>query len=94
MLTKSTCCLSLVYNAFGDFPAQGFIEGSLNSMGSYHQCVEVEPNELIGRAQYCSFKFQPVVPKRPRYHNILAPIQKLANFTDSNEVSRRRAEHF
>lgn len=77
----------LVYNAFGDFPASGFFEGSFTSMGSYHQCVDLEPNELIGSAQYCTFNFQPIVPKRPRYHNILASVEGLANFTNKDDVS-------
>lgn len=76
-----------MYNSFGDFPASGFAEGSLNSMGSYHQCVDLEPNKWIGKAQYCTFQFQPIVPKRPRYHNILASIENLANFTNKDDVS-------
>lgn len=80
---------AIVYNAFGDFPATGLFEGSMTSMGSYHQCVDLEPNNLIERPQYCTFKFQPIVPKRPRYHNILAGINSLANFTTDNDVSER-----
>lgn len=77
----------MMYNSFGNFPAGGFFEGTHTSMGSYHQCVNVEPNELIGQAQYCTLKFQPVIPQRPRYHNILATIDNLANFTRNNDVS-------
>lgn len=76
-----------MYNSFGDFPASGFFEGSLTSMGSYHQCVDLEPNEWIGEPRYCTFKFQPIVPKRPRYHNILASIDNLANSTNKGDVS-------
>lgn len=76
-----------MYNAFGNFPAGGFFEGTHTSMGSYHQCVNVEPNEWIGKPQYCTLKFQPIIPKRPRYHNILATIDNLANFTSKNDVS-------
>lgn len=56
-------------------------------MGSYHQCVDLEPNEWIGEPRYCTFKFQPIVPKRPRYHNILAAIDNLANSTNKGDVS-------
>lgn len=76
-----------MYNAFGDFPATGFFEGSHTSMGSYHQCVNLEPNEVIGKAQYCTYQFQPIVSKRPRYHNILHPVDGLANFTNEGDVS-------
>lgn len=76
-----------MYNSFGDFPATGLIEGSLASMGSYESCVEVSPNQVIGDPQYCSFSYMPILPTRPRYHNILAPIENLANFTKSDEVS-------
>lgn len=76
-----------MYNAFGDFPATGLFEGTHTSMGSYHQCVKLEANQWIGQAQYCTFKFQPVLPKRPRYHNILARIDQLANFTSKDDVS-------
>lgn len=76
-----------MYNAFGDFPASGFFEGSLTSMGSYHQCVNLEPNEIIGEPKYCTYKFQPIVPKRPKFHNILAPVEGLANFTSKDDVS-------
>lgn len=76
-----------MWNSFGDFPASGLFEGTLNSMGSYRQCVDIEPNELIGTPQYCSFAFQPIIPKRPAYHNILHPIKDLANFTSKTDVS-------
>lgn len=74
-----------MWNSFGDFPTTGFFEGSLTAMGSYHQCVNVRHNEWIAKPQYCTFKFQPIVPKRPRYHNILAPIGNLANFTSNKD---------
>lgn len=76
-----------MYNAYGDFPATGFVEGTHNSMGAYESCVEAQPNSIIGRPQYCSFAYQPILPKRPEYHNILAPIDHLANFTSPDEVS-------
>lgn len=57
-------------------------------MGSYFQCVDLEPNLYIGQPQYCTFKFQPIIPKRPRYHNILAAIENLANFTTKDDVSK------
>lgn len=76
-----------MYNSFGDFPANGFFEGTHTSMGDYHQCVNLEPNKWIGKAQYCTFKFQPILPKRPRYHNILATIDNLANSTRKEDVS-------
>lgn len=76
-----------MYNAFGDFPGTGLFEGSLTSMGSYSQCVNVQPNELIGNAQYCMYSFQPIVPKRRKFHNILDPIKDLANFTNKDDVS-------
>lgn len=76
-----------MYNAFGEFPAVGFFEGTLTSMGSYHQCVGLEPNEWIERPQFCTYKFQPIIPKRPRYHNMLASIENLANFTNKDDVS-------
>lgn len=78
-----------MYNAWGDFPANGFFEGSFTSMGAYHQCVNARmPVELNhGKPQYCTLKFQPIVPKRPRYHNILATIDQLANFTSPSDVS-------
>lgn len=81
-----------MYNSFGDFPASGFFEGTHTSMGDYHQCVNLEPNEWIGRPQYCTFKFQPIVPKRPKYHNILATIDKLANFMNETDVSRTNVD--
>lgn len=86
-LSKLDAWAVQMYNSFGDFPAAGFFEGSLTSMGSYHQCVDLEPNQWIGKPQYCTFKFQPIVPKRPKYHNILAPIENLANFTSKDDVS-------
>jgi hypothetical protein len=77
-----------MYNAFGELPTSGFFEGTMTSMGSYHQCVNVAPNKWIERPQFCSFKFQPVIPKRPRYHNILEPIdERLVNFTGPQDVS-------
>lgn len=77
-----------MYNSFGELPTVGFFEGTMTSMGSYYQCVNVAPNQWIDRPQYCSFKFQPIIPKRPRYHNILETIdESLVNFTSKDDVS-------
>lgn len=76
-----------MWNSWGDFPAPGVFEGTFTSMGSYYGCVDTKANDFIGEAQYCTLKYQPIVPKRPRYHNILATIPDLANFTQEQDVS-------
>ena len=77
-----------MWNAFGDFPATGLFEGTFNSMGSYHQCLyHVEPNQYVGSPQHCVFKYQPVLPKRPRHHHLFTKVPGLANFTEPTSVS-------
>ncbi|KAG9510743.1 Nose resistant to fluoxetine protein 6, partial [Fragariocoptes setiger] len=86
-----------LWNSWGDFPSTGLIEGSFTSMGSYYGCVDltddsnppqsgVQLRHTIGQAQYCRISYQPLVPQRPRYHNILSHIPGLANFTSNDEI--------
>ena len=49
----------------------GLMEGTVTDFGSYDECVDIEPNDIIGRSQYCTIEMKPLLPPRPRYHNLV-----------------------
>ena len=65
---------TLMWNSWGQFPMAGVFQGSYTDLGSYHGCMRIADNELIGQAQYCMLDFQPIVPTRPRFHSIFKRI--------------------
>lgn len=76
-----------MYNSFGDFPPSGLFEGTFNSIGSYHQCLSIKRNDIIGRPKYCVLNYQPLLPKRVHFHNILEPVSKLNEISQQDDVS-------
>ncbi|KAG9510485.1 Uridine diphosphate glucose pyrophosphatase NUDT14 [Fragariocoptes setiger] len=78
-----------MWNAWGQFPSSGLLEGSFTDLGSYRGCLSVEHHASIGEPQYCTLDFQPIVPKRPPFHNIFARIIELnaTNSRQNNNIS-------
>ena len=88
-------CLILTFDAvldsWGRFPSSGILKGSFTSLGSYDQCLAISipsgifsskarhDNRHQNEAQYCSIVFQPQLPPRPAYHNLLSPLSFFTN---------------
>ena len=58
-------------NSWGSFPPNGLIIGTSTDFGSYDQCLDIEPNDAIGKPQYCLIDVRPPLPKpMPVHHNL------------------------
>lgn len=64
-----TLTSSSVYNAIGNFPPVGLMDGSLTDTGSYQGCVNLKTSSG-SRANYCLIAFRPLVESRPPFHMI------------------------
>jgi hypothetical protein len=42
-----------MYNSWGKFPPSGIIEETVTDFDDYDQCLAIQPNEVIGKSQYC-----------------------------------------
>ncbi len=61
--------------------ASGLLEGTLNDMGSYDECLE------ISNASYCVLDFKIKMPNREPYHSIGKPISEyFANYSQPGKV--------
>lgn len=58
--------------SWGNFPPIGFYEGTFGDIGSYHGCLNVPENEVIGHAHYCSVSYRPVLAARANYELIVS----------------------
>ncbi len=45
--------LCQMYNSWAKFPPTGILKGTVTDFGDYDQCLDIEPNEVIGKPQYC-----------------------------------------
>lgn len=73
-------------NSWGQFPPPGLISGTTTSFGSYDQCLNIITPNSSFTGQYCTVLFRPLLPHRPRYHNIL---KKLSLFESIPRSSAR-----
>lgn len=74
---------------WGNFPPTGIYEGTFSDIGSYHGCVNVPQNPVIGHAHYCTIAYRPVMPTRRNYELIVRKepdeMLKLFNRDDQNQ---------
>ena len=74
-------------NSWGHFPPSGVLIGTSTDFGSYDQCLDIEPNHVIDRAQYCLIDMKPLIPQpMPIHHNLHHPIDVLPNGFDRNNT--------
>lgn len=57
--------------AWGNFPPIGLYEGTFGDIGSYHGCLNVPENPVIGHAHYCSISYRPILATRADYEPIV-----------------------
>lgn len=77
-------------------------EGTFSDFGSYHQCKDVKTQTGGNRigSMYCTIKLKPLLPARPRFHNIheqiplLEPLFKDGNESVSSGSISTKTNHF
>ncbi|XP_022236364.1 uncharacterized protein LOC111083917, partial [Limulus polyphemus] len=77
-------------DATGTLPS-GLLEGSLTSLGSYDECVNInsspDTSHRIISGQYCSVQFRPPLPKRKyKYYSIVVQPELLANVSQQGRL--------
>jgi hypothetical protein len=75
-----------VIDSWGKFSIVGSLEGTLTDFGYYDTCLQIEPNAIIDKPQYCSLLFKPPLPTRPPYHNLFQPLKIFTQ--NSSNVNR------
>jgi hypothetical protein len=74
-----------MYNSWGKFPPSGIIEGTVTDFGDYDQCLAIEPNEVIGKSQYCLIDISLPLPKpMPIHQNIFHRVDVLPQFVNKS----------
>ena len=59
----------------------GILDGTFTDFGSFDECLGILPNEIIGEAQYCALEMRPLLPPRPRFHNLVNPLNYHYDFS-------------
>ncbi|XP_076352848.1 nose resistant to fluoxetine protein 6-like [Tachypleus tridentatus] len=76
-------------DASGKVP-EGIVTGTVTSFGSYDECINIKTNAEHNtsgfRGQYCTLRFQPVLPPRPRFQSIVKRLDMFTNFTSSDKI--------
>jgi hypothetical protein len=74
-----------MYNSWGKFPPSGVIEGTVTDFGDYDQCLAIEPNEAIGKSQYCLVDISIPLPKPVNnHHNFFHRVDVLPHFVNKS----------
>ncbi len=85
-----------MYDSWGKFPPNGILEGTVTDFGDYDQCLAIEPNEVIGKSQYCLIDISLPLPKpMPIHHNIFHKMNVLPEFVNKsgNNVYSKLSEN-
>jgi hypothetical protein len=74
-----------MYNSWGKFPPNGIIEGTVTDFGDYDQCLAIQPNQVIGKSQYCLIDISLLLPKpMPIHQNIFHRVDVLPHFVNKS----------
>lgn len=83
------------------FPPSGVFEGTFSDLGSYHQCKDIRLIDGTRKisSMYCTIKFKPLLPTRPRFHNIHEQIPLFEKFykkldVDAMSLIASKAQYF
>uniref|UniRef100_T1KZX0 Nose resistant-to-fluoxetine protein N-terminal domain-containing protein n=1 Tax=Tetranychus urticae TaxID=32264 RepID=T1KZX0_TETUR len=79
-------------DSWGRFPPPELFSGTASSLGSYDQCLSIETPSESFDTQYCSVYFNPVLPRRPAFHNIFHKVQVYNH--SSNSTPNQNAIEF
>jgi hypothetical protein len=75
-----------MYNSWGKFPPTGILEGTVTDFGDYDQCLDIEPNEVIGKSQYCLIDISLPLPKpMPIHQNFFHKVNVLPEFLNKSQ---------
>jgi hypothetical protein len=75
-----------MYNTWGKFPPTGILEGTVTDFGDYDQCLAIEPNEVIGKSQYCLIDISLPLPKpMPIHQNFFHNVNVLPQFVNTSK---------
>lgn len=69
----------VVVDSWGKFPMSGILEGTVTDFGSFDECLSIPAKEAIGEPQYCTIEMRPLLPPRPRFHNIIHGVRQFHN---------------
>lgn len=67
-------------DSWGKFPMSGVLEGTLTDFGDFDECISVVPPTMLP-PQYCTVEARPLLPPRPRFHNLVHPLHHFYNLT-------------
>lgn len=59
----------------------GLLEGTVTDFGAYDECVNIPGNDVIGQSQYCTVEMRPLLPPRPRFHNLVHTMDVFHNLS-------------
>lgn len=68
-------------DSWGKFPMAGIMEGTFTDFGSFDECLGILPNDVLGEPQYCSLEMRPLLPPRPRFHNLVNSLDQHYDFS-------------
>lgn len=68
-------------DSWGKFPMAGIMDGTFTDFGSFDECLSIKPNDVIGEPMYCSLEMRPLLPPRPRFHNLVNPLDHHYDFS-------------
>jgi hypothetical protein len=75
-----------MYNSWGKFPPTGILKGTVADFGDYDQCLDIEPNQVIGKSQYCLIDISLPLPKpMPIHQNFFHKVNVLPEFVNKSQ---------
>lgn len=73
-------------DSWGKFPMSGILEGTLTDFGDFDECLSIVPSTSLP-PQYCTIEARPLMPPRPRFHNLVHPLHHFYNLTSIASAS-------
>jgi hypothetical protein len=73
-----------MYNSWGRFPPSGVFEGTVTDFGDYDQCINIQPNQVIGESQYCLIDTSFPLPKMDFHQNFFHKVNVLPEFINKS----------
>lgn len=62
-------------------PMSGILEGTLTDFGDYDECFNSQSLNSPYDVQYCTLEGRPLLPARPRFHNLVHPLYNFYNLS-------------
>ena len=71
----------MMVDSSASFPMSGILEGTLTDFGDYDECFHSGQLNSPVDPQYCTLEGRPLLPARPRFHNLVHPLYNFYNLT-------------